>query len=120
MFLRGLVEEKILASVCTRCDIAYLPPKIYCTNCFGEISEYKDVGRRGTITALTETYVEFDGSRLKEPKFVGFIGFVGVRGGLIHKVRGKKAKVGAKASAQFIPKGERTGAMTDIESFVVS
>ena len=119
-FLRGLVEEKILASVCTHCDIAYLPPKIYCTDCFREINKYKNVGRRGKITALTESYVAFDGSRLKEPRFVGFVEFKGVKGGLIHTVKGRKARVGAAVSARFIREGKRTGAMTDIESFVVS
>jgi uncharacterized OB-fold protein len=119
-FLRGLLEGKILASVCTTCDIAYLPPKMYCTNCFGELDEYKNVGSLGRIAALTETHVDFDGTRLKKARLVGFIEFKGAKGGLIQLIEGKKARIGAAVSARFLPERKRTGALTDIESFVVS
>ncbi len=118
-FLRGLAEGKILSSRCKRCDIAYLPPKMYCTNCFGEIGEYEDVGRRGTIMALTESHFDFEGSRLKTPRLIGFVEFKGVKGGLIRLIEGKKARIGAHVLARFRPKRKRTGAMSDIESFVV-
>jgi uncharacterized OB-fold protein len=118
-FLRGLIEGKILSSVCTSCDVAYLPPKMYCTNCFRELDQYEDVGSQGKIVALTETFVEFDGSRSKEPRLVGFIEFKGARGGLIQLVEGKGARIGAAVSARFLPRRKRTGALTDIESFVI-
>ncbi len=119
-FLRGLIEGKILSSLCTNCDIAYLPPKMYCTNCYGGLTQYKNVGTQGRIAALTETHVDFDGSRLKQSRLVGFIEFEGAKGGLIHEVEGKRARIGARVSARFLPEGRRTGAMTDIESFIVS
>ncbi len=93
---------------------------MYCTNCYGELTQYRNVGGQGKIAALTEAHVDFDGSGLKQPRLVGFIEFKGAKGGLIYVVVGKRVKVGARVSARFVPERKRTGAMTDIESFVVS
>lgn len=119
-FLRGLAEEKILASVCSNCDTAYLPPKMYCTNCFREITDYRDVGLRGRVAALTEAYVNPDGSRAKGARLLGYVEFRRVKGGLIVPVKGQGIKVGSGVRARFRPKNKRTGALTDIDAFVLT
>ncbi|MDV3277332.1 MAG: Zn-ribbon domain-containing OB-fold protein [Nitrososphaerales archaeon] len=117
-FLRGLQHGKILAATCEKCGKSYLPPKMYCVDCFSPISKFEDVGSEGRIGALTESWVDFDGRRTKEPSMFAFVTFKGVIGGLVHRVNGKGLKVGSKVLAQFAPEPKRTGSLTDIEWFV--
>ena len=66
-FLRGLIDGKILGARCENCQLTYLPPKMYCTNCFREIASFRDLGLKGRIAALTEAYVDFAGRGWKNP-----------------------------------------------------
>ena len=118
-FLRGLIEGRILGSHCERCKITYLPPKMYCTNCFNEITEYRDLGLRGRVDALSEVFVDFDGRRVQKPYIIGFVTFKGAKGGIIQRVTGHGAKIGSRVVVNFKPRARRIGALSDVVSFVV-
>jgi len=118
-FLRGLIEGKIVGARCDKCKITYLPPKVYCTNCFNEIRAYVDLGVEGEVSALSEVHIDFRGRRIKRPYLMGFIVFKGAKGGIIQRVTGRAPRIGSKVVARFEPKEKRKGAMTDIASFAV-
>lgn len=117
-FLRGLQEGRILAARCEKCGKSYLPPKMYCVECFAPITKFGEVGPEGRVRALTETYVEFDGSRREEPRLIAFVTFKGVTGGIVHRVSGEGLKVGSRVRAKFAPESRRTGSLLDIDEFV--
>jgi uncharacterized OB-fold protein len=52
-FLRGLMEAKILAGYCPRCKETFLPPRIYCVECYGPVHRYVKVGPYGKVATLT-------------------------------------------------------------------
>jgi uncharacterized OB-fold protein len=116
-FLRGLQEGRILAARCGKCGTRYLPPKAYCVSCFQRISNFREVGPAGTVTALAEVHENFDGSRRKKPQRMAYVTFHGVTGGIIHKVSGAGLKVGSRVAPRFRPKTKRTGSLLDIEEF---
>ena len=118
-FLRGLIDGKILGARCENCQLTYLPPKMYCTNCFREITSYRDLGLKGRIAALTEAYLDFAGERVEKPYLIGFVTFTDAKGGIIQRVTGRKPRIGSRVVARFKPRKSRTGAITDILSFVV-
>ncbi len=118
-FLRGLIEGRILGSYCGRCRITYIPPKMYCTNCFNEITDYRDLGVRGRVDALSEVFVDFDGRRVQRGYLVGFVTFKNAMGGIIQRVTGRDAKIGSRVVARFKPRARRTGSISDIVSFAV-
>ena len=118
-FLRGLIEGKILGGRCEECRITYVPPKMYCTNCFGEIDAYEDVGLEGRVGALTEAHIDFAGERVAEPYLIGFVTFPNAKGGIIQRITGRRPVIGSRVKARFKPSGSRMGAITDIASFVV-
>src|SRR5271166_4166505 len=53
MFLRGLMQGKILAGYCPRCDESALPLRMYCTSCYGEITKAVRVGPIGRVGAVS-------------------------------------------------------------------
>lgn len=118
-FLRGLQEGRLLASRCPKCGTKYMPPKAYCVACYVRIGTFSEVGPVGTVTALAESYVGFDGSRLARPVMFGYITFKGTSGGLVHRVSGKGLAVGSSVSPRFKPKSMRKGSLLDIEEFRV-
>jgi uncharacterized OB-fold protein len=117
-FLRGLKEGKLLAGRCKKCGKTYLPPKSYCVECFAAIEEFVTVGPRGTVAALTESWVDFQGRRMKNPSTFAFVMFKGVEGGIIQRAEGKSLRIGSAVEPRFAPESARKGSLADIERFV--
>jgi uncharacterized protein len=116
-FLRGLQQGKILAAKCKVCGKMYLPPKMYCVECYVSIDEYREVGPRGRVSGLTKSYEDFQGRKTATPRVFAFVTFKGVTGGLIHYAGGGGLKIGSEVTARFRPTGERKGTLLDIEIF---
>jgi uncharacterized OB-fold protein len=117
-FLRGIKEGKILASRCPKCGKAYLPPKMYCVDCYVQIDDYREVGPFGSVEGMAESQVDFEGRRVDSAVTFAFITFKGVTGGLVHYVGGKSPKVGTLVTPKFKPRAERNGSLRDIEMCV--
>ena len=116
-FLRGLQEGIILASECASCGKRYIPPKIYCVECYREIKRFKRVGPEGMVAALAESRVGFEGDRLAKPRTFVFVVFKGVTGGLIHFATGTGLEIGSKVVPKFRAPAKRRGTILDIEGF---
>jgi len=114
-FLRGLKDGRILVSECPRCRRSYLPPKMYCVGCFVPLEKYKEVGLEGTVMALTQSCVDFDGRRLRAPRTFVYVTYRGVMGGLVQRAEGKGLKEGSKVTPRFKPASKRSGSMLDFE-----
>jgi uncharacterized OB-fold protein len=117
-FLEGLRRGELLAGECERCGKRYLPPKMYCVDCFGPITKFGAVGPRGKVAALTESWVDFQGRRRSSPVMMAFVNFTGVIGGIIHTVEGSALRIGSNVEAKFVPEHARKGSLLDIENFV--
>ncbi|HME19302.1 MAG TPA: Zn-ribbon domain-containing OB-fold protein [Nitrososphaerales archaeon] len=114
-FLRGLQDGRIIASKCKKCGKSYLPPKAYCVDCFAPIETFRQVGPEGNVAAITESYVGFDGRRLKNPRAFVFVTFKGVTGGLVQIAGGRGVEVGGTVVPKFKPASKRTGSLLDFE-----
>lgn len=125
-FMRGLQEQKLLASRCTNCSRTYVPPQSYCEACFAAIDEWLEVEPVGTIRAATIVYQGFEGGPTA-PYAVAGIQIDGTDTLLMHFVGGvdlsdeDKARAtvrgGVRVRASWAP--ERSAAITDIEHFVI-
>ena len=118
-FLRGVQEGKLLASACSKCGRRFIPPKMYCADCFKE-TRFREIGLTGKVAALTESHVGFAGERLRSPRLFAYVTFPGVTGGLVQTARGKGLKLGSKVAVRFRAKTKRTGSMLDFEFVKVS
>jgi len=120
-FFREIKDNaRIMGARCAKCDLTYVPPRLYCERCFEKLEEWREVGRRGTVYTYTVAYEALDGSRLEEPEILAFVAMDGAHGGLIHRLDGIKpheVKIGLAVEAIFKPKNQRTGSILDIEHF---
>ncbi len=119
-FFRTIKDKgTFVASKCPHCNKLYVPPQIYCDECFGTLDQYVDIGIEGEIYSFTECYYDFKGNRYDEPHIMGLIKFDGVEGGIIHRLNVKKEdlKIGTKVVAVFKPAKSRTGSLDDILYF---
>ena len=119
-FVRGLQKGKILASVCGNCGKMYLPPKMYCVDCYLAIKNYREVGPVATVEALAESHVDFGGKKVARPRTFAFLTFKGVTGGLIHYAKGEGLEIGSRVTPRFKPVRDRKGTLLDIQEFAAA
>jgi uncharacterized OB-fold protein len=112
-------EGRILASRCTACGSDYLPPRMFCEDCFTELKEFVDVPKSGRVAAVTVAHLDRSGAKLARPEAWAFVTFDGIRGGLVHRllVPLERARVGARVRARLKPREARHGTIADIDGF---
>lgn len=119
-FLREIRDNgRLMGTYCPRCDVTYLPPRIYCETCFSELNEWEEVPNKGVIDAITVAYVNDKGERLPEPLVWALVRFPGARGGLLHFVSLPEEEVreGMEVEVVYKRTGRREAAITDILYF---
>ncbi len=120
-FLNEMKENaRIMGAKCKKCDVVYVPPRMYCEECFEKLEEWVDLGTRGEVYTYTVAYVDREGKRLTEPVIYALITFGDAYGGLIHKldeVKPEEVWIGMPVEAVFKPAYERKGLITDIKYF---
>lgn len=118
-FLQLLKQGKIQASTCKKCRRIYVPPKIYCKDCFLETGEWREIpADSGYVYTYTEVAGDLEG-RKQEKITVALIKFDGIDGGLLGRLRvdDERPKIGMKVKAVFKSKDKRKGELSDIEYF---
>jgi len=116
-FLREIKDNgRLVAARCPKCDLNYLPPRIYCERCMSRLEEYVTLENKGTVDSFTVCRKDSDGKDLPQPTTVAFVRFQSAHGGLVHKVKGQ-VSVGDKVRVVFREKSRRTGSILDIDYF---
>jgi uncharacterized OB-fold protein len=117
-FLEALVDDgEILASLCSRCDLAYVPMALFCERCFAELTETRAVGPVGEVVALTVAHQDLDGEPI-EPQVVAAVRLDGATSVLVHKGMGRGWAIGARV--RVVLAEDRTGSINDIAGFEVT
>ncbi len=117
-FFLGLKEKKILGNTCATCNFTYLPPKIFCEDCFAELGNdtYKEVPQTGILESYTEIYYDFRGDKLETPYFLALIKVDETDTMFYHKlIDTENPKIGMKVSA--IWNDDRKGSIHDLNGF---
>jgi uncharacterized protein len=116
-FLQLLKQGTIQASVCRSCGKTFLPPKIFCKDCFIQLTEWKEVSpETASIYSFTKVRSQDENS---PPQVVVLIKFEGVEGGLLGKFKPgrEEPRIGMKVKPVFRKKESRKGELSDIEYF---
>lgn len=120
-FFREIKENgRIMGAKCSRCNIVYVPARMYCEKCFAKLREWVDVGKKGVVHTFTVATVDVDGKKLQKPVIYALVKFEGAYGGLIHKIgetKPEKVKIGMKVEAVFKPSLDRKASINDIKYF---
>jgi uncharacterized OB-fold protein len=120
-FLTALRDRGIfLASTCEPCSLTYVPARLFCQRCFGELEADAEVGPEGTLVSTTIVHVDADGVRLEHPVTAGLIRLDGASSALLHTLLGvdeTPPAIGARVRAVLRPPLERTGSILDVQGF---
>lgn len=116
-FFREIKENgRLVASRCPKCNLNYLPPRIYCERCMSRLEEYVQIDSVGTVETFTQCYQDADGERLPQPVTVVLARFPLAHGGIVHNANGQ-VSIGDKVRVVFKEKSKRTGSILDIAYF---
>ena len=116
-FLLALRDKgQILATPCKACDQVYVPARLFCERCLGELTEYVPLSGKGEVISFTRTRIDLDGNDLKTPQTLAAIQLDGSTTTMIHRLSGK-AEIGLRVKAVLEPKGKRKGSILDIKHF---
>jgi len=109
---------KIMGAKCPKCNITYVPPRMYCEKCFEKLEEWVDIGKRGIIHTFTIATIDINGEKLKKPTIYALIKFNSAHGGIIHKIsETDTVYIGMEVEAVFKPLNERKASINDIAYF---
>ena len=113
-FLQLLKQEKILGSVCKQCNKVFVPPKIFCKDCFVQLSEWREVQSN---SSYIYSFTVLNNSGVRET--VVLVKFDGAEGGLVGRFKAVKEepRIGMRVKPVFKPKEERRGELEDILHF---
>ena len=119
-FFTGLREGKILASLCSKSGLAYLPPRAYCERSFEPCDDWVQAGLEGEVEAATIVTAAFE--NLPPPPYaIAYVRLDGVSTAMVNFVRGLDLKDVPAAAAKLAPgarikvvfKDQREGRITD-------
>jgi uncharacterized OB-fold protein len=115
-------KGKFLACKCPECKKVYLPPRLYCEDCFCEIpdSAWREVPTTGTIRLFTVAMINTYGEKLKYPKIMAMIDIDKTDTSMIGVINTKDLDAdysGKKVKAVLLPKSKREGTLKDIKYF---
>ena len=112
-------HQQVLASPCPKCGDRLLPPKMYCERCFQETSDdWVTLEGPAHVRSFTVMHQSLEEEPLETPEVIALIGWPGVRGGMIHRLR--EIDPGGVTLGMLVEPvwaEERVGAMADIRHF---
>ena len=117
-FLQLLKQGKIQASICRSCGKTYLPPKIFCKDCFVQLTEWREVPSDSAFIYSFTKVRPKDGTS-STGQLIVLVKFEGIEGGLLGKFKTgrEEPRIGMKVRPVFKKKDQRKGELSDIEYF---
>ncbi|MGA1873232.1 MAG: Zn-ribbon domain-containing OB-fold protein [Thermoplasmatota archaeon] len=119
-FFKNLMSKgTFMSSKCPKCGKVFLPPRIYCEDCFCEIPEgnWKEVKPKGVIRVHTTAMIDAHGESLVEPVVLALVDIDGTDGAMLGRILTDDIGsdlCGRKVTAVLRPKKEREGTLKDI------
>jgi uncharacterized OB-fold protein len=120
-FFREIKENgRFVGTICLDCDITYVPPRLYCEECFVRLDEWVEVDPVGHVHTFTVVHHNLDEEPLAKPRLIAFVQLENSDGGLVHdldEVEPENVYLGMPVEAVFKEEDERRGSITDIKYF---
>ena len=122
IFFRGIKDKGVFTGThCPRCDMTYVPPRIYCEQCFDRLEEnYVEVSGSGAVYTFTVLNKNLDGSPKEKPEILAVINLEGTDGGVVHllgECKPQDVYFGMPVEVVLKPQGQRKGSINDILYF---
>jgi len=121
-FFRSIKDKGVfIGARCDTCDITYVPPHIYCEQCFERLEDkYVEVSSAGEVYTYTFLLKNMDGSLKEKPAILAVINLEGTDGGVVHllgECDPQDVFFGMNVEAVLKPQDQREGSINDILYF---
>ncbi len=120
-FRRELRDNgRFLAAKCSKCKNAYVPARLFCPQCFVEITNLFPIDKPGYVYAFTYVANDRTGSETERPTIVALVRFESVKGGIVHRLQvndHEEVAVGMKVEPLLKERASRIGALKDVIAF---
>lgn len=121
VFLTALRDRGVLlGAYCRDCSYTYVPARLFCERCFGELAADTEVGPGGILVSFTVGFVGIEGEPLERPETFGLVRLDGADAVLLHRVLDlgdEPLQIGRRVEVLLRPPERRTGSILDIEGF---
>lgn len=112
-------KDTFLATKCKTCNKVLFPPRLYCEDCFNEITDndWMEVPCTGTVRIYTVAKLNAHGEKMQEPIVVALIDIDNTDGAILGIIKTSdydKDFSGLKVKAILRPKAKREGTLKDI------
>lgn len=123
-FLSALKERgELVGTRCSACAQVYLPARLYCERCFGELTEDVRVKPEGIIKSFTFACLDRNNKRLEPPLALALVQLDGASTLFLHRLldasEASQIAIGDRVSMVLRPEAERIGSVLDIRGFRV-
>jgi uncharacterized OB-fold protein len=116
-FFREIKDNaRLVASRCVKCNLNYLPPRIYCERCMSNLVDYVPIENAGTVDTFTICRKDPEGKDLSNPVSIALVRFPSAHGGIVHRTK-TQVEIGDRVRPVFKEKSKRIGSILDIEYF---
>ncbi|MGA1794053.1 MAG: Zn-ribbon domain-containing OB-fold protein, partial [Thermoplasmatota archaeon] len=110
-FKHILKKDTLLASECPKCGTVFLPPRLYCEDCFCGIDEkdWTEVEANGVIRVNTTAMIDAHNEPLEEPVVIALIDIDETDGAMLGRIKTDMLGLdlcGVMVKAVFRPKKE--------------
>ncbi|MDT8273141.1 MAG: Zn-ribbon domain-containing OB-fold protein [Desulfomonilia bacterium] len=112
-FFRKLMKGKLTASVSKKNRTVYCPPRIFCEDCFEELSDIIELSGKGTVVSYTVCYEDLHGNR-QEPVTIAMVQFDGADTAFAALLVCDDPFIGMRVELKLVPEKKRKGSITDI------
>ncbi len=116
-FFLALKDKKLLANTCDSCKFSYLPPKMFCEDCFDELDDgtYKEVDGTAELFSYSEVFYDHRGDKLEKPLLLGLFKLNGSSTIFMHNLLVSEPKIGMKVKVVWSE--HRVGSIFDLKGF---
>ncbi|MDW7728803.1 MAG: Zn-ribbon domain-containing OB-fold protein [Bacillota bacterium] len=109
---------KLYGTRCVKCNLTFVPARLFCERCFARLEEWIDVGLNGNLYSYTIVHKTKSNQIKKLPSLVAAIKIAD--GLIIHRLGECKPEdlwIGMPLIAKLLPLNERSGSILDIKYF---
>ena len=111
-------DKKIIGMKCPTCNKVYLPPRVVCSTCYGQLDEWVDLDGKGTLQTYVVVHYALQVHPVEPPFAYGIIKLDGADTGLTHllgEMDLNEISMGMRVEPVF--REERQGNILDIKYF---
>ncbi len=112
---------EIVGTRCAACKQVYVPARLFCERCMGELKEEVKVGPEGTLVSFTFCAYDRDAEPLEHPMALALVRLDGATTVFLHRLlkvsSPQQVQIGSRVKAVLKAKPKRTGSILDIEGF---